>query len=312
MRMPPWHRDAWNRLQARRERDAMPHALLLAGPAGLGKRAFLERLVRVLLCKQPVDGAACGTCRACKLLDAGTHPDHVGVSFGLNKAGKLRKEIVVEQIRDLSARLAMASQFGGWQVAGIDPADAMNAPAANALLKTLEEPTAASLIVLVADAPWRLPATIRSRCQRVDFRLPPRTQGLEWLNETGVADAASALRSAGGNPGLAYAWAGQGMLEERSQVQSELIALSQGRGDVHTVMRRWAGDENLSQRLWFAAQMVAMDARARACGSHESLGSHLDGEALGDWFQHANRAREALRGPLRPDLLVLELLSHWH
>ncbi|HET6586446.1 MAG TPA: DNA polymerase III subunit delta' [Oleiagrimonas sp.] len=308
---PPWHQEAWDRLRARRERGAMPHALLLAGPAGLGKRAFLDRLVRGLLCQQPVGGDACGQCRTCKLVDAGTHPDRIDITFELNTSGKPRKEIVVGQMRNLSSRLAMASQLGGWQVASIDPADAMNAAAANALLKTLEEPSGASLIVLVADAPWRLTATIRSRCQRIDFRVPPATQALPWLENAGVADAGAALEAAGGNPGLAHAWAGQGMLDERRQVQSDLAALAQGRGDVYTVMKRWVDGEVLAQRLWFAAQMAAMDARARATGSSELLGSRLDDEALGHWFERANRAREALRGPLRPDLLVLDLLTHW-
>lgn len=308
---PPWHQEAWDRLRARRERNAMPHALLLAGPAGLGKRAFLDRLVRGLLCQQPVDGDACGQCRTCKLLDAGTHPDRIDITFELNTSGKPRKEIVVGQMRNLSSRLAMASQLGGWQVASIDPADAMNAAAANALLKTLEEPSSASLIVLVADAPWRLTATIRSRCQRIDFRVPPAAQALPWLEHAGVADAGAALEAAGGNPGLAQAWAGQGMLDERRQVQSELAALAQGRGDVYTVMKRWLDGDALSQRLWFAAQMAAMDARARATGARELLGSRLDDETLGHWFERANRTREALRGPLRPDLMVLDLLTHW-
>lgn len=311
MTMPPWHRDAWNRLHARRERGAMPHALLLAGPAGLDKRGFLDRLARTLLCDQPANGMACGTCRACRLMQAGTHPDHVAITLELNTSGKPRKEIVVEQIRGLSSRLAMASQFGGWQVAGIDPADAMNPSAANALLKTLEEPTGASIIVLVADAPWRLPQTIRSRCQRIDFRLPPHDEALAWLEQSGVAGAGGALDAAGGNPGLAAAWAGDGMLAEREQVRSELVALAQERSDVYTVMRRWIGDEHLARRLWFAAQMAAMDARARVRGDRGALESRLDDEGLGSWFQQANRAREALRGPLRPDLLVLDLLSHW-
>ncbi len=308
---PPWHQDAWERLCQRRDRGAMPHALLLAGPAGLGKRAFLERLQRGLLCEQPINGDACGQCRACNLLDAGTHPDRIDVRFELNTSGKLRKEIIVNQIRDLSAHLAMASQLGGWQVASIDPADSLNAAAANALLKTLEEPTAASVLVLVADAPWRLTATIRSRCQRIDFRLPPQEQALAWLQQAGVADAAAVLEAAAGNPGLARSWAEQGMLDERRQVQSDLAALAQGRGDIYTVMKRWTDGDSLAQRLWFAAQMVAMEVRARALGDAEVFGSQLDDEALGHWFHQANRARESLRGPLRPDLVVLELLSQW-
>lgn len=307
----PWHASAWQRLTERRQRDAMPHALLLSGPPGLGKRAFLERLVRGLLCQQPTNGDACGQCRTCRLLDAGTHPDRVAVTFELNKSGKLRKEIVVDQMRDLGERLAMASQLSGWQVASIDPADGMNKSAANALLKTLEEPTRSTLIVLVADAPWRLMPTIRSRCQSIEFRMPETAAALAWLQENGVADAAAALKAAGGNPGLALTWSADGLLEERRGVRDDLVALASGKRDSFAVMRRWTDGEALAQRLWFAAQMAAMDLRARTAGDVGELGSRLDDEALGQWFDRANRAREALRGPLRPDLVVLELLGRW-
>jgi DNA polymerase-3 subunit delta' len=307
---PPWHAEAWARLQARRSRDALPHALLLAGPAGLGKRDFLQRFVRGLLCGQPADGEACGRCRSCLLLEAGTHPDRVALSYGLRKDGVQRSEIVVDQIRELSARLATSSQFGGWQVASIDPADAMNAAAANALLKTLEEPARQTMLVLVADAPWRLPQTIRSRCQRIEFALPPRGQALAWLRAEQVAAPEVALDAAGGNPGLARDWARQGALERRQEVRKDLAALAAGRGEAMEVVRRWL-DSEPEQRLWFAAQAAADEARARACGQAAPLSSALDAEALDQWYAHANRARDALRGPLRGDLLLLELLGRW-
>ena len=222
----PWHVEDWARLQARRERDALPHALLLCGSAGLGKRVFAQRFVRGLLCAQPVGGDACGQCRSCLLLAAGTHPDLVELTYGLRKDGTPRSEIVVDQVRDLSARLAMNSQFGGWQVACIDPADAMNPAAANALLKTLEEPSTHTLLILLADAPWRLPQTIRSRCQRVDFHPPAAEQALAWLRAEGVDDGALALSAAGGNPGLARDWSRDGALERRSEVRKDLAALA--------------------------------------------------------------------------------------
>lgn len=311
MNAPPWHRDAWSMLQARRERGAMPHGLLLGGPAGLGKRDFAARLVRGLLCSEPVDGDACGHCRTCRLLDAGTHPDYIHVSFELNKQKKLRTSISVDQMRALSARLAMASQMGGWQIAVIDPADAMTVSAANALLKTLEEPTSASLLMLVADAPWRLPATIRSRCQKLDFRVPARDQALAWLQDQQIADAEVALDAAGGNPGLARSWTEQGLLAEHQQVHEDLTALAAGRANAYAIMQRW-NDERLPERLWFAAYMVADESRARAGQGQGVLSSRLSDEALGRWFERANRAREALRGPLRAELVVLDLLSHWH
>ncbi|QAU23883.1 DNA polymerase III subunit delta' [Dyella sp. M7H15-1] len=310
MSNPPWHAEHWARLQSRRQRDALPHALLLCGSRGLGKRDFLRRFVRGLLCQHPDNGEACGTCRSCLLFDAGTHPDYVAMSYGLRKDGVQRSEIVVDQLRELSARLATASQFCGWQIASIDPADAMNVAAANALLKTLEEPASQTMLILLADEPWRMPATIRSRCQRIDFPLPAQETSLTWLQQVGVRDAQAALAAAGGNPGLARIWAEEGALTQRQEVRKDLAALAAGRGDAMEMGRRWL-DGAPEQRLWFAAQVVADEMRARATAQASPLGSTMDIEGLGVWYDAANRAREALRGPLRGDLLLLELLGRW-
>ena len=310
MNTMPWHAADWARLQARHQRGALPHALLLCGPAGLGKRAFARRFVRGLLCERAQDGEACGQCRSCLLQDAGTHPDTVALGFGLRKDGTPRTEIVVEQIRELSARLAMRSQFGGWQVAQIDPADAMNPAAANALLKTLEEPAAQTMLILLADAPWRLPQTIRSRCQRIEFALPLSELALDWLQGQGVAEPQAALEAALGNPGLALAWAQQGALARRVEVRRDLAALAAGRGEVAQLAKRWQDDEP-AQRLWFAAQAATDERRAQAAQAALPLSSALDGEALAHWYDAANRTRDALRGPLRADLLLLELLAQW-
>ncbi len=311
VKAPPWHAEHWARLQARRQRDALPHALLLCGAAGLGKREFARRFVQGLLCTESRQGDACGRCRGCQLSGAGTHPDAVALTYGLRKDHTPRTEIVVDQIRELSARLAMRSQLGGWQVATIDPADAMNAAAANALLKTLEEPASQTMLILLADAPWRLPQTIRSRCQRIEFHVPDSPAALAWLQAEGVADPGTALAAASGNPGLARVWAEQGALERRAEVRKDLAFLAAGRGQPTEVVKRWLDDEP-AQRLWFAAQAAADELRARALHLALPLGSALDTEALGDWYDATNRTRESLRGPLRTDLLLLELLARWH
>jgi DNA polymerase-3 subunit delta' len=204
----------------------------------------------------------------------------------------------------------MSSQFGRWQVVTIDPADAMNSSAANALLKTLEEPAAQTMLILLADAPWRLPQTIRSRCQRIDFHLPATSQACSWLQAEGVAEPDAALIAASGNPGLAHVWARDGALERRGEVRKDLAALAQGRGQPSEMVKRWLDDES-EQRLWFAAQAAAEELRARSTNADPPLGSQMDSEALGDWYQIVNRARESLRGPLRADLLLLELLAQW-
>lgn len=307
--MPPWCRPQWEVLAARAADGTLPHALLLCGPSGLGKRALTEAFVRARLCDAPRGGHACGVCRACLLLAAGTHPDRMLVTFEVNeKTGKLRKEIVVDQIRALSARLAMASQLDGWQVVVIDPAEAMNIPAQNALLKTLEEPTGASLIVLVADQPWRLGATIRSRCQRLDFAVPSQKDALAWLASRGMESGEAVLAAAGGNPGQAWLLAEQGGMQRRQEVARDLLALAAGRGDARAIGKAWAADEP-AQRLEQAARLLEGALRTRGEGRHARFDPGWDEETLAARFAGANRLRVLLNGPLRTDLALFEWLD---
>lgn len=307
--LPAWCQPAWNLLAARGANGTLPHALLVCGPGGLGKRALVELFVRARLCETPQDGRACGSCRTCKLLAAGTHPDRMRVKLEPNpKTGVMRKEIVVDQIRELSARLAMASQLDGWQVAVIDPADAMNVPAQNALLKTLEEPTEASLIVLVADQPWRLSATIRSRCQRIDIAVPPVGEALAWLQARGVESADALLVAVGGNPGQAWLLAEQGGMQRRQEVARDLLALASGRADARAIGRTWADDEP-QQRLEHAARLLEGALRARAHAERARFDPGWGDEAVAESIAEANRLRMLLNGPLRSDLAVFDWLN---
>lgn len=307
--LPPWCAQAWDVLAARAANGTLPHALLLCGPAGLGKRALAEAFVRARLCGSPRDGHACGDCRTCRLLAAGTHPDRVLVTQEENpKTHKMRTEIVIDQIRGLSARLAMSSQLGGWQVAVVDPAEAMNTAAQNALLKTLEEPTASSLIVLVSDHPWRLGATIRSRCQRIDFTVPARADALAWLSARGVEQAEAALAAAGGNPGQAWLLAGQGGMQRRQEVARDLLALAAGRALAREIGKAWADDEP-GQRLEQAARLLEGSLRARREGGSARFDPGWSDEVVAERFASANRLRLLLDGPLRTDLALYEWLD---
>lgn len=307
--LPPWCMPLWNVLAARAASGTLPHALLLCGPADLGKRALADTFVRARLCETPREAQACGSCRACRLLAAGTHPDRMRVTLEPNpRTGVMRKEIVIDQIRGLSSHLAMASQLGGWQVAVIDPADAMNAASQNALLKTLEEPTPSSLIVLVADQPWRLSATIRSRCQRLDFAVPAAPEALAWLEARGVQNAASALAAAGGNPGAAWQLAERGGMDRRQEVARDLLALAAGRARAREVAKAWA-DDDPEQRLEHAARLLEGALRARAGGGRARFDPGWDEQTLASRFAGANRLRLLLNGPLRADLALFEWLD---
>ncbi|HRQ65181.1 MAG TPA: DNA polymerase III subunit delta' [Xanthomonadaceae bacterium] len=304
---PAWHARPWQALAERLQGGALAHALLLVGPARLGKRDFAARLLRALLCRdRRPDGDACGRCRDCVLLAAGTHPDIRRVELGLRDDGRPRTEIVIEQIRELGEFLALTPQRGGAQVALIDPADHLNVNAANALLKTLEEPAAGRFLVLVADQPTRLPATVRSRCMRFEFRLPARHEAMAWLQGEGIAAeaAAQALDSAAGNPGLARAMLEEGLLELREAVARDLGALAGGRAPVAAVAKAWA-DDRPDLRLAFAAELASLRARDHAL-TDPALFHKLE-----RWFDRAGRAREWVPTPVRTDLVLTELLVDW-
>lgn len=315
--LAPWQQRVLDGALAALGEARLGHALLLAGPAHMGKLAVAEQLAQRLCCPSPgADGLACGRCRACALFAAGTHPDVHRVSFIPNeKADKLRSEIVVDQMRDLGHWFSLTPQMGGAQVALISPADAMNLNASNALLKTLEEPSSQRYLLLVTDSPGRLPATIRSRCQRLDFRTPARSEAEAWLGRQGHAPtlAAQALDAARGHPGLAHAWLAEGGLALRRAVHEDLNALAAGKQPVAELAQRWLADEHAGLRLRFAAEL-ALDSAAQQLASAPASGLSLPAApmALAAWFDDANlvRGRLAVAG-LRHDLVLAGLLLEW-
>ncbi len=162
----PWHRALWRHTAARLQAGRMPHALLLGGPRGIGKHRFAEHLARAALCEAPdAQGGGCGQCRQCHLTLAGTHPDWRQVS-----PEEEGKDILVDQVRELTQHLGLKAQMGGYKVAVIEPADKMNMNAANCLLKSLEEPPAATqqygvMILLVITDSYVLLSAIATNTQ---------------------------------------------------------------------------------------------------------------------------------------------------
>lgn len=167
----PWQQERWSQVRGAHAAGRLAHALLLAGPRGTGKNDFAAGLAAYLLC-EGTDAARrpCGGCRSCVQLAAGTHPNLMRLAPAEDK-----RDIAIDDVRDLLDRLHLSSHYGQAKVAIVSPADALNANGANALLKTVEEPPPATHILFVAER-WRaLPATLRSRCQIVRFARPRAT-----------------------------------------------------------------------------------------------------------------------------------------
>lgn len=301
----PWQQRAYEQTVAALDAGRLGHGLLICGPAGLGKRAVALKMAAHVL-GQGASSTA-GT-RNAQLIAAGTHPDLQLVSFIPNKTGdKLRTEIVIEQVREISQKLALTPQYGVAQVVVVDPADAINRAACNALLKTLEEPSPGRYLWLISADPARLPATVRSRCQRLEFKLPPRAEALAWLQSRGHAEsvARDALDAARGHPGMADQWLqGEGMALRR-QVASELEQLLAGRVATVELAQRWTADGHAELRLRHAADL------ALALASSGGLTDPVRLHKLASWFDAANRTRDLLRTTIRADLAVVELLLAW-
>ncbi|HEY0878692.1 MAG TPA: DNA polymerase III subunit delta' [Zeimonas sp.] len=217
----PWLQSAWLAIVAQRERTH--HALLVHGPAGIGKSEFAAELARAWLCESPrADASACGRCVACGWIDHDSHPDlrvlapladEPADEEGTRRPARstaASTDIRIDQVRALERFVGVGGHRGGCKVVRVDPADALNVAAANALLKTLEEPGAGTRFLLVTHRPDVLPATIRSRCLAVPLAMPPGDTATEWLvaqTGTGREQAAQWLAAAGGAPLRARAFA---------------------------------------------------------------------------------------------------------
>lgn len=205
-----WHEKDFDAL--RNSRQAEHHALLITGPAGIGKSAFARSWAAALLCERlGPTGRACGACAACNWFGQGHHPDFRTLipdadnpDFeATGKGAKPAKDIRIDQVRSLAGFVNVGGHRGGRKLILIEPADALNAPAANALLKTLEEPPGNTRFLLVSARPDWLPATIRSRCAVLTLRAPSAHDAAHWLvSECGVpsAEAVGWLAAAGGAP----------------------------------------------------------------------------------------------------------------
>lgn len=316
----PWTEAQWQVLQQRRTRGQLPHAILLAGPAGLGKHEFARDLAQGLLCDQPTaDGRACQQCRACHQFSAGTHPDILPVS-----PEDPGKAIKVDQIRALIEQFGFSSHQGGYRVAIISPAEQMNLNAANSLLKTLEEPPGQSLLLLVSAQPARLPATILSRCQRMEFACPPHAQALDWLKNTQSVPAGQAeglLALAHGAPLAALAMAADDVLAQRHQLFDSLLEVAAGRQGALTASAPWLKLALPTPINWlysWVGDLIRLKCSTRSALTNHDLADGLQKLArqvdLGELYRFLDELTAVLRMPhtaLNMQMLMEGLLLNW-
>lgn len=239
----PWLAAAVQQLRRAHAAGRLPSALLIHEQRGTGGSALAQLAAQLALCRAAT--APCGECRDCRLVRSGQHPDFIRVA-PIEDSRLIR----VEQIRDLCEQLALTSHAGGASVALIAPADAMNANAANALLKTLEEPRAGVTLILLTSMPSALPATVVSRCQRLRVAVPERAAAIAWLEQRrGTGPWEAVLDVLGEAPFEALEIDAAEVARLQAETHAALAGLDAGTLDITRTAEAWGRAASLELRL---------------------------------------------------------------
>jgi len=319
----PWQQGLWSGLVERLRAGRLPHALLLTGPQGMGKRHFADCFAHSLMCESPqAEGSACGQCRACLLLAAGSHPDYLRVEP--EEEGKV---IGIDAVREAAKFQALKSQYGRQRVIQLQPADRLNLNAANALLKTLEEPAGDTVLLLTTDRPMALLPTIRSRCQQIIFRplsdASPEVVG--WLESrlpAGAPDVHDLLQMAGGAPLRAVALIEGEELVMRASLLEELVALEAGQQSPVKLAEHWLeqGPQRVLPWLYYClADMIQLKMVPTASRlTHpmqrqdlQALAEKVDLYFLQALLQRVLERIGLLHGQANQQIILEELLLAW-
>ncbi len=258
-----WQAAQWQRWQRSISAGRRPHALLLAGCDGIGKRHFANYLIAGLLCESPQSAAPCGSCHGCEVRRGGAHP-----ALRLLQPPEGKRQIPVDEVRAAIDMFSRSAMLGDTKVCLIEPAEALGVASCNALLKTLEEPPGDAVIILLSASPSALLPTIRSRCQQLKFHVPEVAAARDWLRAVSDADDTAidaALTEAGGRPLLAAEYLSAGIVELRKSWDADWEQLSAARLTVPVLAEQWAKLDFLPLLDWLCARLASC-VRSQALG----------------------------------------------
>jgi len=301
-----WHNEIASSWLSANDQGRAPHAIMLTGPVGVGKRSAAAWMAMQRLAPDP-------------LTTLPNHPtarlEHADLRWIATPDDK--KSIGIEQIRDLVRDLSLTSYEGRGKVAVIEPANEMTVNAANSLLKTLEEPSGNALLILIVDKVGKLPATIFSRCQRIEVPVPERSAAIAWLDRLQPGAAwAEALNVAGGAPLAAIGALDD--LEHHAVLARDLNVLGTGRGSAIEAAGRWAKLSPVMVLNWLALQ-VKLAILTRSAGHEvatglaidESVLRRMDTRNLFCYLDIINRLRGQPGGSYNVQLALEGLLIDW-
>jgi DNA polymerase-3 subunit delta' len=308
MKPYPWQQTAWQRLCQQWTNQRLPHALLLSGIAGLGKLSFAEIFAQLLLCSASKNQVACGECHACHLFVNKSHPD-----FYLIQPELASKVIKIEQIREVCSDI---TQTARQKIVIIEPAEALHGAAANAMLKTLEEPSGNTLIMLISHFASQIPITLRSRCQTIAFYPTPDISE-QWLQTKIAGDLPQALllRLSGGSPLHALRWAP--LVAQYFALGNDLVSLQ----DPQAVTQRWLEETEIPLWQWLSLWISdfirmkyqrAMPYLSSASADIPRVVSKLKLRSLFHFYDKLTQAQQKLAGNINKQILLEDIFYAWY
>ena len=307
----PWQHSVWQGLVERHQQQGLPHALLLSGASGTGKQAFAHQLAAFLLCHSVSNKTAqvpCGQCQSCQLLRAGSHPDLL-----LAKPEDKSRQIRIDSIRKVNEFLAQTPQISQSQVVILHPLDVLNGNAANALLKTLEEPAGQSYLLLLGERMGAVMPTIRSRCQILSLPSPASTEAAGWLSAqlAQPVDASLqklALRLCHGAPLKALEYINSHQLDALQSWIEQLQHWTKGVAPLQTTVDSWNKlDFEMVINWWLMATSDLLKS-LQGVASHHCLfspSSYIGDDLAGRITNHSDTSHDVIE-PVRSSLLALQ------
>ncbi len=318
----PWLHSDWLQLAKTITQQRIPQALLITGNKGLGKFALAQHFAQSLLCFTR-DSAAdyCGQCQSCRLFQAETHPD-----YKIIEPEQAGKSITIAMIRELTTQLSLKPQFESQRVVVINPADSLNNAAANAFLKYLEEPTERTTLLLITEKPTKLPATIRSRCQKLLISCPGESVLKAWLEQHNAGkNSETVMRLSQGSPLLAKQLSDRAILALRAQCFSDWVSVGCAKTNANELAGQWYKldrDELAFLLFWLTSwvmDMITLAYHRQALNVYnpdliedlQELTEKLDLKSLYKYYDFLLRSQKTLDTPLNKQLMWEEILIKW-
>ena len=297
--------EQWQKLLAG---NKIPHALLVSGSKGVGKKNLVYQMAKMALCDNLQGNQVCESCKSCQLFNAGNHTD-------LKMISTEDDVIKVAQIRQLSKDLILSSSRGNYRFAIIENAERMNSASTNALLKTLEEPPANAVIILTADDTGRLLPTIKSRCLKINIDLPQRLISKKWLLDStdfSEQQIEQALSYTNSTPLATKQFLELNHLEKCEQMLDELLELANGTKNILEVTKNWLEEESLQMFPYLANHLMQIiKTKMFADVPTNDKFTQFSTQQLYSLIQNFFRFLKLNNKSLKTELLIEELLISW-